>query len=77
MQVLVIKPEKSLNEVPEIMAFARDLEQRFESKYPNIEVYLQGSVAINMAFVEIPMRDLQTLFPLMFLFRLNPDQRHR
>ena len=69
-QVLVIKPEKSLNEVPEIMAFARDLEQRFESKYPNIEVYLQGSVAINMAFVEIPMRDLQTLFPLMFLFIL-------
>lgn len=69
-QVLVIKPEKSLNEVPEIMAFARDLEQRFEAKYPNIEVYLQGSVAINMAFVEIPMRDLQTLFPLMFLFIL-------
>ena len=69
-QVLVIKPEKSLNEVPEIMGFARDLEQRFEAKYPNIEVYLQGSVAINMAFVEIPMRDLQTLFPLMFLFIL-------
>ncbi len=69
-QVLVIKPEKSLNEVPEIMVFARGLKERFEARYPNIEVYLQGSVALNMAFVEIPMKDLQTLFPLMFLFIL-------
>ena len=38
-QVLVIKPEKSLNEVPEIMVFARDLREQFQAKYPNIDLY--------------------------------------
>ena len=69
-QVLVIKPEKSLNEVPEIMVFARDLREQFEEKYPNIDVYLNGSVAINMAFAEIPLQELKKLLPLMFLLIL-------
>ncbi|MFP6716885.1 MAG: MMPL family transporter, partial [Alphaproteobacteria bacterium] len=69
-QVLVIKPEKSLNEVPEIMVFARDLREQFEAKYPNIDVYLNGSVAINMAFAEIPLQELKKLLPLMFLLIL-------
>ena len=69
-QVLVIKPEKSLNEVPEIMVFARDLREQFEAKYPNIDVYLNGSVAINMAFAEIPLQELGKLLPLMFLLIL-------
>ena len=37
-EVLVIKPEKSLQEVPEIMIFARDLQQQFEAKYPDIDI---------------------------------------
>ena len=69
-QVLVIKPEKSLNEVPEIMVFARDLREQFQAKYPNIDVYLNGSVAINMAFAEIPLQELKKLLPLMFLLIL-------
>ena len=70
MIMLVIKPEKSLNEVPEIMVFARDLREQFQAKYPNIDVYLNGSVAINMAFAEIPLQELKKLLPLMFLLIL-------
>ena len=69
-QVLVVKPEKSLNEVPEIMVFARDLREQFQAKFPNIDVYLNGSVAINMAFAEVPMQELGKLLPLMFLLIL-------
>lgn len=69
-EVLVIKPEKSLEEVPEIMIFARDLRQKFEAKYPNIDLYLNGSVALNMAFAEVPLQELGKLLPLMFLLIL-------
>jgi predicted RND superfamily exporter protein len=69
-EVLVIKPEGSLAAVPEITFFARDLRERFVEKFPGIDVYLNGSVPINMAFVEIPTGDVMTLVPLMFLFIL-------
>ena len=69
-EILVIKPEGSLAAVPEITFFARDLRGRFMEKFPGIDVYLNGSVPINMAFVEIPTNDVMTLVPLMFLFIL-------
>ncbi len=69
-EILVIKPEDSLKAVPEITFFARDLRERFIQKFPGIDVYLNGSVPINMAFVEIPTNDVMTLVPLMFLFIL-------
>ena len=69
-EVLVIKPEKSLAEVPEIMIFARDLQAQFAAKYPHIDIYLNGSVAINMAFAEVPLQELGKLLPLMFLLIL-------
>ena len=69
-EILVIKPEGSLEAVPEIAFFARDLRDRFIEKFPGIDVYLNGSVPINMAFVEIPTNDVMTLVPLMFLFIL-------
>ncbi|MBT07152.1 MAG: RND transporter [Rhodospirillaceae bacterium] len=69
-EILVIKPEGSLEAVPEIALFARDLRERFIEKFPGIDVYLNGSVPINMAFVEIPTNDVMTLVPLMFLFIL-------
>ena len=69
-EVLVIKPEKSLQEVPEIMMFARDLREQFQAKYPDIDIYINGSVAINMAFAEVPLQELGILLPLMLLFIL-------
>ncbi|MEE2694505.1 MAG: MMPL family transporter [Pseudomonadota bacterium] len=69
-EILVIKPEGSLEAVPEIAFFARDLRDRFVEKFPGIDVYLNGSVPINMAFAEIPTNDVKTLVPLMFLFIL-------
>ncbi len=58
---------KSLAEVPEVVAFTRDLADRIKNKYPDIDMYLTGGVMIDNGFGEIGMDDMSTLIPLMFL----------
>nr|VFJ73108.1 MAG: hypothetical protein BECKFW1821C_GA0114237_10448 [Candidatus Kentron sp. FW] len=54
-------------EVPEVVAFVRDLRRRFLAEYPHMDVYLTGNVIFNNAFPEISKRDMATLIPVMFL----------
>lgn len=65
--VTFILPEKSLDEVPEVMTFARQLIEEAKAKNPNIDIYLTGVVPFNSAFQEYSEKDLKTLVPIMYL----------
>lgn len=65
--VTINLPEKSLQEVPETVAFLRNLKEEFEQKYPDFKIYLTGVVFINNAFFEASQGDMKTLVPIMYL----------
>jgi predicted RND superfamily exporter protein len=58
-----INPAK---EVPEVVAFSRDLVRQMEERYPTIELHLTGIVLLNNAFSEMSLIDIKTLVPVMF-----------
>jgi predicted RND superfamily exporter protein len=57
-------------EVPEVTAYARELEQRMEAEYPNIDIRLSGQVLMNNAFSEASQNDMRTLVMLSFVLML-------
>jgi len=57
-------------EVPEIVAFSRDLKQKFVEKYPNMQVNLSGMVMMNNSFSEASQKDMQSLVPISFAVML-------
>jgi predicted RND superfamily exporter protein len=65
--VTVLLPGKSLQEVPEVVSFARTRVAAILKKYPGIHIYLTGGVMIDYTFGEASKRDLSTLIPLMVL----------
>lgn len=64
--VTVVLPEKRLDEVPEVMAFARALAAQAMARYPNLDIRLSGMVPMNNAFAEYSMKDVQSLVPAMY-----------
>ena len=65
--VNVIFPEKAGEAVEQIATFARQLRDKFQNQYPDIEFFLTGSVMFDMAFSEVGRHDMLLLAPLMFL----------
>ena len=65
--VVLQYPEKGLMEVPEAVAFARELKDRIESDHPNVQIHLTGVSMLNNAFAETGMSDGATLMPMMFV----------
>ncbi len=65
--VTVLMPGESLQEVPEVAAFARQRVEEMGKKYPSIDIYLTGGVMIDSTFGEASERDISTLIPLMVL----------
>ena len=59
-------PQKSPEEVPEAMAYARDLAAKFRAAHPDLHVAVTGLVALNNAFSEASVNDLSSLVPLMY-----------
>lgn len=58
------------DQTPNIMkigAFSRELESRFETEFPDHEIYLSGIVVMNDAFALTARDDAVTLIPLMFV----------
>jgi hypothetical protein len=45
-------PHKSISETPEVVAFVREMQDKFEKKYPSIKIYLTGFVFMDNAFNE-------------------------
>lgn len=54
-------------EVPELVSFARGLQQVFVEQYPNIDVKLTGLTMLNNAFSEASQADMKMLIPISFL----------
>lgn len=59
-------PGKSMNESPEVAAFARKMIKDFRTKYPELDFYLTGGTMIDTAFGEASKDDMTTLIPIMF-----------
>ncbi len=64
--VNILLPGESLEEVPHLADFARKLVDDFRKKYPDIDIYLAGGVMMDNAFGEAGLKDMTTLIPLMF-----------
>jgi len=60
-------PGKSINETPEVVAFARSMADDIRKKHPGVNVYLTGVVFMNNAFSEAGQGDMKTLVPIMYL----------
>jgi len=65
--VTIQKQDKADDEVQQIARFSRELAAEFRANYPEIDLYLGGSVMFNTAFMEVSMEDMATLVPLMYL----------
>jgi predicted RND superfamily exporter protein len=65
--VNVLMPRKSIDEVPEIAANARKIVTGLEEAYPDIKFHLTGAVMFDNAFGEASIGDMSTLVPLMFI----------
>lgn len=60
-------PEKSITEVPEAVAVAREIVADLKARYPDLTVALTGVSMMNNTFAESGIKDMQTLVPLMYL----------
>ena len=65
--VTIQKQDEADDEVQQIARFSRNLAAEFRANYPDIDLYLGGSVMFNTAFMEVSMEDMATLVPLMYL----------
>ena len=64
--ITINRPQKSVAETPEVVAFVRDMENKFQKKYPGINIYLTGVVFMDNAFNEAGEGDMKSLIPLMY-----------
>jgi len=64
--ITVVLPEKTLSEVPEVVARVRQLAAAAKVRDSNVEVYLTGVVLMNNAFAEQSQKDMMTLVPIMY-----------
>ena len=65
--VNLLKPGKSLAEVPTTVAYVRNMLDEFRTEYPQHDFYLTGSVPFDQVFSQVSQDDSATLVPLMYL----------
>lgn len=63
--VNVLMPRASIDEVPEVAAFVRAMADDFRKEHPEIDLHLTGAVMFDNAFGEASVNDIRTLVPLM------------
>lgn len=54
-------------EIGQVMQATRGLAAELQRQYPDLKVYLSGTLTISDAFFEVTVHDLVTLIPLMFV----------
>ncbi len=64
--IIILAPGKSRNEVREVAVFARSIADGFREKNPDINLYIAGGVMFDNAFGEASENDMVSLIPLMF-----------
>lgn len=67
LNIRIEMPGKSSHELPEIVAYTRELASKIEQQYPEVDIRLSGLVMLNNAFPEASQKDWATLVPMMFL----------
>lgn len=65
--VNILLPGRSMDEVPEVAEYTRRMARDFQRKYPHIDIHLSGAVMFDNAFGEATQDDMFTLVPVMFL----------
>jgi predicted RND superfamily exporter protein len=65
--VIVLLPGESMEEAPEVGAFAHDLAARLRRDHPGISIHVTGGVMMDNAFAEASQKEMSTLVPAMFL----------
>ncbi len=65
--VTINLPGKSMNEVPEVVAFVREMAMDLEAAHPDIKVHLSGMIMMNNSFSEASQDDMSSLLPIMYL----------
>lgn len=63
----IIKPGKSIQEVPDITKYTRQLIADCLKKNSDIDIYLTGAILVDATFGEAGEKDIKTLIPIMFL----------
>jgi len=63
----LLKPGESLDEVPLVVSYVEDLLSQFKQRYPDHNFLLTGSVPFDQAFSQVSQDDSATLVPLMYL----------
>lgn len=63
----ILKPGKSLDEVPKVVSYVNEMLDRFRARYPKHTFYLTGSIPFDQAFSQVSQDDSATLVPLMYL----------
>ena len=64
--VNIVKPGKNRTESNEVADFCRDLVEKIEKKYPQLEIYLAGGIMIDDAFGIAAKNDITLLIPIMY-----------
>lgn len=64
--VTINRPQKTITETPEVVTFTREMQDRFQKKYPNVNIYLTGVVFMDNAFNEAGEGDMKSLVPIMY-----------
>lgn len=59
-------PGESLDEGPSAMAYARQIADEFRQANPDVRVAITGLAALNNAFSEASLMDMEKLIPLMY-----------
>ena len=65
--VTILLPGESLEEVPEVAAYANILADDFRRNHPDINIYLAGAIMADNAYGQVSRDDMVTLVPAMFL----------
>lgn len=59
-------PQASSQELPETVAAARALRDRYLAEYPELDIYMTGANMMSISFTEAAIKDMSTLVPAMY-----------
>jgi len=66
LNVTILKPENNNEAVYEVVDYTNALVAEFEAKYPDINFYVTGGAAFDVAFAVLPNSEGAVLIPIMF-----------
>ena len=65
--VNIAMPESRRQANSEIVAFAQQLKQRYQTQYPGMQIHITGGVMVADSFLQVAIQDALHLFPIMVI----------